>query len=205
MLFLIDQASRIERTLSKKGLFMSAERYKTNPFLQDMIIPVKGRQVRLSALGKDENILVNQNTGEVHGTHVTTYKRVDGEQFVKLFTANIALTFDLSAQGIKAFTVLMWAIQHRAIAKDEIYLDTHTREDFIEAHEGKDKPLRLSQPTFARGLAELTKAQIIAKTLRQGIYWINPNFVFNGDRIAFTTLIERRPMKEEDQQELALE
>jgi hypothetical protein len=42
-----------------------------------------------------------------------------------------------------------------------------------------------------RGLAELEKARIIAKTLRQGRYFINPNFVFNGDRVAFTTLIER--------------
>ncbi|MGL5952140.1 MAG: replication/maintenance protein RepL [Providencia rustigianii] len=170
---------------------MIIERHKTNPFLQDMIIPVKGKQVRLSALGKDANVLVNQNTGEMHGTHVTTYKKVDGEQFVKLFTSNIALTFDLSAQGIKAFSVLMWAIQNKAISKDEVYLDTHTREDFIDAHDNKEKPLRLSQPTFARGLAELTKAQIIAKTIRQGCYWINPNFVFNGDRIAFTTLIEK--------------
>lgn len=170
---------------------MTVERYKKNPFLENMVIPVKGKKVLLSSLGKDENVLVNQNTGEVRGTHVTTYKRVDGEQFVKLFTSNIALTFDLSAQGIKAFSVLMWAIQNKAISKDEVYLDTHTREDFIDAHEGNGKPLRLSQPTFARGLAELSKAQIIAKTIRPGCYWINPNFVFNGDRIAFTTLIER--------------
>lgn len=171
---------------------MKVERFKTNPFLQDMVIPVKGRQVRLSSLGKDANVLVDQNTGEVRGTHVTTFKKVDGEQFVKLFTSNIALTFDLSAQGIKAFSVLMWAIQNKAMSKDEVYLDSHTREDFINAHEGGDKPLRLSQPTFARGLAELAKAQIIAKAIRQGCYWINPNFVFNGDRIAFTTLIERK-------------
>jgi len=179
---------------------MSSDRYKTNPFLADMIIPIKGKQIRLSSLGADNNILVNQSTGEVQGTHVTTFKRVDGEQFVKLFTANIALTFDLSAQGIKAFTVLTWAVQNRALSKDEIYLDTHTREDFIEAHKGQEKPLRLSQPTFARGLAELVKAQIIAKTVRQGCYWINPNFMFNGDRIAFTTLIERKAP--EDQAEL---
>lgn len=188
---MIDRKDIIDRGLSIFEVFMTADRYKENPFLQDMIIPMEGRRVRLSTLGRDDNVLVNQRTGEVHGTHVTTYKKVDGEQFVKLFTANIAMTFDLSAQGIKAFSVLTWALQHRAIAKDEIYLDTHTREDFIVAHEGGDKPLRLSQATFARGLAELTKAQIIAKTLRQGIYWINPNFVFNGDRIAFTTLIEK--------------
>lgn len=125
-----------------------------------MVIPVKGKQVLLSSLGKESNVLVNQNTGEVRGTHVTTYKRVDGEQFVKLFTSNIALTFDLSAQGIKAFTVLMWAIQNKAISKDEVYLDTHTREDFIDAHESNEKPLRLSQPTFARGWLSLAKLKL---------------------------------------------
>ena len=51
------------------------------------------------------------------GTHVTTFKRVDSEQFVKLFTANIGLTFDLSSAGIKAFNVLLWAVQKQAFAK----------------------------------------------------------------------------------------
>lgn len=189
---MIDRDSKIESRLSKKGLIVINSRYKTNPFLEGMIVPVKGKQVRLSRLGRDENILVNQNTGEVQGTHVTTYKRVDGEQFVKLFTANIALTFDLSAQGIKAFNVLMWAMQKQSVSKDEVFLDTHIREEFLAVYNDKDKPIKLSQPTFARGLAELTKAQIIAKTIRQGVYWINPNFAFNGDRIAFTTLIERQ-------------
>jgi hypothetical protein len=193
---LIDRDSKIESRLSKKGLIVINSRYKTNPFLEGMIVPVKGKQVRLSRLGRDENILVNQNTGEVQGTHVTTYKRVDGEQFVKLFTANIALTFDLSAQGIKAFNVLMWAMQKQSVSKDEVFLDTHIREEFLAVYNDKDKPIKLSQPTFARGLAELTKAQIIAKTIRQGVYWINPNFAFNGDRIAFTTLIERQSNNE---------
>lgn len=193
---MIDRDSKIESSLSKKGLIVINSRYKTNPFLEGMIVPVKGKQVRLSRLGRDENILVNQNTGEVQGTHVTTYKRVDGEQFVKLFTANIALTFDLSAQGIKAFNVLMWAMQKQSVSKDEVFLDTHIREEFLAVYNDKDKPIKLSQPTFARGLAELTKAQIIAKTIRQGVYWINPNFAFNGDRIAFTTLIERQSNNE---------
>ena len=170
---------------------MSEGRYKTNPFLEGMIIPVKGRQVRLSKLGQDDNVLINQSTGEVHGTHVTTYKPVDGEQFVKLFTANIALTFDLKAPGIKAFSVLLWSVQNKALSKDEVPLDSLVLEEFTDAHNGKEPPLRLSQATFLRGLAELVKAQIIAKTMRQGWYFINPNFIFNGDRIAFTTVIER--------------
>lgn len=168
---------------------MVVTRHKTNPFLEDMIVPVKGRQVRLSRLGKDDNVLVNQKTGEVLGTHVTTYKVVDGEQFVKVFTANIGLAFDLTSAGIKAFTVLMWTVQNTALARDEVALDVFTLGKFLEAHESKKQ---LSLTTFRRGLSELTEAQIIAKTVRQGIYFINPNFIFNGDRLAFTTVIERK-------------
>lgn len=168
---------------------MIVERYETNPFLENMIVPVKGRQVRLSRLGRDDNVLVNQTTGEVLGTHVTTYKPVDGEQFVKLFTANIGLAFDLTSAGIKAFTVLMWSVQSNALAKDEVILDAVTLERFLRDQNSKKQ---LSLTTFRRGIAELTRGQIVAKTTRKGSYFINPNFVFNGDRIAFTTLIERK-------------
>lgn len=167
-------------------------RYKTNPFIESMVVPMKGKQVKLSKLGKGDNILINQETGEIHGTHVTTYKQVDGEQFVKLFTANIAMTFELSSSGIKAFNVLLWAVQKNALSKDEVDLDVFALNDFIHSHTKKDSKLRLSIATFKRGVSELEKSQIIAKTLRQGRYFINPNFVFNGDRVAFTTLIEKK-------------
>lgn len=173
---------------------MSLERYRKNPFIDDMVVPVKGRHVKLSRLGKEENILINQNTGEVHGTHLTTYKKVDGEQFVKLFTANIGMTFDLTAAGIKTFSVLLWAVQNRAMAKDEVDLDAITLEEFLSEYIPDRKPIKLSIATFKRGLNELEGGQIIAKTMRKGRYFINPNFVFNGDRIAFTTLIEKRKL-----------
>lgn len=164
-------------------------RYEQNPFLEGMVVPIKNQRVQLSRLGRDDNVLVNQATGEMQGTHVTTFRRVDSEEFVKLFTANIALTFELKAAGIKAFGVLVWILQERGISKDLAPLDKFVLDDFLEAH--KDKKLALSQPTFSRGLAELETAKIIAKHLRPGWYFINPNFIFNGDRIAFTTVIER--------------
>lgn len=176
---------------------MSLERYEKNPFIKDMIVPINGRKVRLSSLGGDENVLVNQRTGEVHGTHVTTMKRVDSEQFVKLFTANIAMTFDLTSAGIKAFTVLLWVVQNQALSKDTVVLDLLMLEDFL-----KEQSLKLSHATFKRGLNELEKTKIIAKTMRKSFYFINPNFVFNGDRVAFTTLIERRETNREEQTEL---
>ncbi|APX10080.1 hypothetical protein SL034_004307 [Vibrio harveyi] len=166
-------------------------RYDKNPFTENMDIPMSSKSVRLSKLGKDDNVLINQGTGEELGTHVTTYKKVDSEKFVKLFTANIALTFELKSAGVKAFNVLMWAYQNSQINKDLVPLDKYVLEDFLSFHEDREPPIKLSLPTFWRGLAELEAAQIVAKNIRQGWYYINPNFAFNGDRIAFTTLIER--------------
>ena len=186
-------------------------RYEKNPYLENMVIKFGTKRVKLSSLGNDNDVtLTNNTTGECYGTHVTTTKRVDTAKFIKLFTSNMAMTFNLTSQGIKVFTVLCWAVQEKGIQKDEIYLDSIVREDFIAAQKKAaqkeaaqkeaapkgspmldTKVLGLSQATFSRGLTELTKAQIIAKTMRQGCYWINPNVIFNGDRIAFTTVIER--------------
>lgn len=184
---------------------MKVIRYEKNPFTENMNVPISRKNVHLSRLGKDDDILINQQTGEHRGTHVTTYKKVDAEQFIKLFTANIALTFELKAAGIKAFNVLMWVMQNKGIEKDLITLDKFSLEEFLEANKDREPPLKLSLPTFWRGLAELEKSQIIAKHLRQGWYFINPNFCFNGDRIAFTTLIEKSDSVNEEQQELPLE
>ena len=174
------------------------ERHKTNPFLNEMVIKKNSKQVKVSSLGKDNNILVNQETGEVQGTHVVTYKQVDEAEFVKIFTANIALTFELKSAGIKAFNVLLWTLQRKGIERDLVPLDSFALEEFNEQHEKQ-----LSLPTFNRGLRDLDKSKIIAKSYRKGFYFINPTLVFNGNRIAFTTAIELK--SPEEQQELQFE
>ena len=172
---------------------MSVIRFKTNPFLQDLVVNLREKQVRLGSLDNNTHILIDQSNGSTQGTHLVTYRHVDNEQFLKLFTKNIALTFDLTSPGIKAFNVLCWAVQIGAIAKDEVALDSFALEEFLSAHRERTPPLKdFSLATFKRGLAELETAQLIAKTIRKGRYFVNPSFVFNGDRVAFSTVIERK-------------
>lgn len=193
--------------LGKISSFMTnimTQRYDHNPFVGDELdLPVATKQVKVSKLGKDDNVLVNRGTGEELGTHVVTYKKVDAQEFVKLFTANIALTFELKAAGIKAFNVLIWIVQKKGIQRDLVVLDKYTLEDFLAHHTDRTPPLKLSVSTFKRGIKELEDAKIIAKNLRPGWYYINPNFVFNGDRIAFSTVIEKKSPEDEKKAELA--
>jgi len=171
-------------------------RYKENPFLEDMEISTRNRQVRVRALGRDGDVsIINHKTGELTGTQMISYKTVDNDKFVKLFAQNIALTFNFTSAGNKALVVLIWMVQYNAIEKDYIALDSFSHQDFLDSH--KEKNLKLSMATFKRGLREMEGAKIIAKAERAGFYFINPAFVFNGDRIAFTNVIERKKAESE--------
>lgn len=165
-------------------------RYDQNPYVVGLEIPLAKKKIQVNPLGKEGNVLVNLDTGESQGTHISTYRKVDAEQFVKIFTSNIALTFDLKSAGIKAFNVLLWTLRQGSPNKDLVALDKYALEDFLKKHDKK-----LSQSTFMRGLVDLEDAKILAKNIRKGWYYINPNFVFSGDRIAFTTIIEREKDK----------
>lgn len=166
---------------------MSLVRYETNPFLNNLTIKKGTKTIRINSnLGKENNILIDQNTGEVKSTHIATYRQVDETKFVKLFTQNIALTFELTSAGIKAFNVLLHIVQ-TTIEKDIVLLDKFALEDFL-----KQNSLKLSISTFKRGVSELVKAKILAANKRKGFYFINPSFCFNGDRLTFTTIIERK-------------
>lgn len=179
-------------------------RYQTNPFLGyrgTVIAPVGKKQVTISPFKKSEDstiTLVNSGTGELMGTAVVTYKRVDKEQFIKLFASNIGMAFDLTGAGIKALTVLIWTVQKTGMNTDVITLDIYTLEDFLNSN--SERKIKLSDKTFKRGLTELCKAGIIAKARRLADYYINPYFLFNGDRLAFATVVEKGdPIPEADE------
>ena len=180
------------------SMTIKSKRYETNPFTQNLSIPIGTKSIQISPLGQDNNILVNQNTGEINGTHVIARKRVDSDKFVKTFSDYMAFTFDLTRAGNKALRIVMWSMKEYSIGKDQVILDKHTLAEFLLAYKDSHPPLNLSYPTFARGLSELEKASLIAKTIRVGWYFINPNCYFNGDRVAFTTVIERASEEQED-------
>lgn len=190
-------------------------RYKENPFLGNIVVNKKSKAVTISTLGKDDNVLINQSTGEVQGTHITTYKEVDNSKFVKIFPALIGVQFGLKSAGVKVLTLLIWAVQESAIGKDLVLLDKYTLEKFIKHHmeqeekeakleEREVKQIKFSRPVFSRGLNELEENKIIAKAERAGYYYINPKFLFNGDLLAFTT-VYKRSNKDERQGDLSLE
>jgi hypothetical protein len=173
------------------------ELYKSNPFTEVLEIRTKKKMIKVGH-GKQ---LIDTRTGEMENvTQIITYKEVDDDEFVKFFTGNIALTFDLTAAGNKAFQLVMRVAQKEAIGRDDIYLNDEVVESFVSEFK-----VKLSISTFRRGLKEILLKQILAKSTKTNVYYINPNLIFNGDRVAFTQAVKRKKKSEfenESQREL---
>jgi hypothetical protein len=107
---------------------------------------------------------------------------VDSTKFVKLFIRGVKALKELTGAGTKVFEVLYLRVQE-SIGKDQIYM----------AFSSVDQELTpMSESTYMRGMRELTEKGFIAATPSQGIFWLNPGFGWNGDRLAFVQEYHRK-------------
>ena len=130
-----------------------------------------------SSTGSDKKAVVavaDTDTGEVFRTSFIRQIEVDEEQFAKLYLNNFAAFFDLSQAAIRVFGYIMTCMK----PKNDMIM--FILEDCLEYTK------YTSKGTVYRGLAELVKAEIIARGINENLWFINPLIVFNGDRVSFT-------------------
>ena len=162
--------------------------YQANPFIDDTYT-IKTRR-RSYTVAKGATI-IDATTGQVEGeTTVAQIREVDAEQFVKIFTASIAVMFDLSADANRCYLLLFRCVQG-APNTDTIDMDFIKAQAMSAALTGK----AISERAYYRGMKELAAAGVVASSVRQGWYFINPAMLFNGDRARF--LIELRRKRDE--------
>lgn len=157
---------------AKKGV-RHAQKYELNPFLDGFTVKTKGKRVTV-ARGCS---LIDRSTGEIEGvTEIAQIIDVDEGQFVKLFTRDIAIWFDLNRSALRVFGVFLITIQNNAIGRDLVFVD------HISDHA---KEFDMSKQTFYRGVDELITKGFIARHRSAGWYFINPAMFFNGNRARF--------------------
>lgn len=102
-------------------------------------------------------------------------EEVDSTKFIKLFVNGVKALAELSNAGAKVFELLYIEMQSN-IGKDRVFLS-------FTAVDGTTSTI--SRATYKRGLAELIDKKFIAATHVQNMFWVNPDFIWNGDRLAF--------------------
>lgn len=167
------QNERISSRVSSRKKNVVA--YSKNPFWKPHEVKVGKKRVTISG-----GFLTNKDTGEgIHHAGIHRVEFVDESKFVKIFTQNIKVFFDLSFGGQKVLQCLLSTLQENPNV-DGIHLPWFTVEDY-----SKSNGLKISRTTFHRALREMIEKGFIAESEYLNFYWINPNLFFNGDRMVF--------------------
>lgn len=153
-----------------------AIQYESNPFVSGAVANTKQGVKRITNKTGDRMMVVSENTGEVMapaGFHQIV--DVDKTQFVKLYINGVKAFKDLTGAGTKVFEVLYIQVQE-SIGKDVIYLSFSEIDQRITP---------MGEATFYRGMKELIDKGFIAESMTQNKYFLNPDYMWNGDRLAF--------------------
>lgn len=173
---------------SKPETRRGVELYKTNPFIGHIATRVR------KVINNRGDMMLIKSSGETVSPVAGFWEveEVDSAKFVKLFVNGVKALAGLTNAGTRVFELLYIQMQNN-IGKDQIYLSYSGLED--------DKLSEISRSTFSRGLNELIQKEFIAAMPAVGWYWVNPDFIWNGDRLAFVKEYRkkgRRIEKEKD-------
>lgn len=160
--------------------------HKKNPFMME--VQTKTRRIT----NKRGDMMLVSNEGEVVSNVAGFWEaeEVDATKFVKLFVKGVKALKELTGAGTKVFEVLYLRVQEN-IGKDQVFM----------AFAAVDQALTpMSNPTYDRGMRELIEKGFIAATLVQGMYWLNPSFVWNGDRLAFVKAYRKASSRPKDEE-----
>lgn len=166
------ESKEVKVKKSRRG----AIQYATNPFITSAATNTKQGVKRITNKSGDRMMMVSESTGEVvapAGFHQIV--DVDKTQFVKLYVNGVKAFKGLTGAGTKVFEVLYMQVQE-LIGKDVIYLS------FSEIDQGITP---MGEATFYRGMKELIDKGFIAESMTQNKYFLNPDYIWNGDRLAF--------------------
>lgn len=168
-----------------------------NPLMEPHEVEVKKRYVRTGI----KNDLVDPSTGEVQAVaavHQIEYR--DDAEFVKVFAAGVAASYDLNKTAQRVFQAVLAEYERTPMRGG--FADTVELFWFGDGLSGRD--IGMSEKTFQRGLKELLGKGFLAPK-SSSVFWINPNLFFKGDRVLFIKEYRRRRSGDDQAKREALE
>ena len=145
--------------------------YDTNPS-----VPAPGQiaKQRRAQIGDDRSgVVIDQSSGEIlghGGAMIYKFEEVDKERFVKLYLDGLKQAVGMSKAGLAVFQLVYDQMR-----------DNKER-DMVLLAQGTSG---MSQPQFSRGLRELIDRGFLFRSPNPGMFWVNIQFMFNGNRLAF--------------------
>lgn len=155
--------------------------YEANPSLPVASQNAKIGTRRITNKAGDKCMIVSESGEIVAPAGFHEVIEVDRTQFVKLYVGGVAAFNDLGKPGARVFKLVY------------NYVTKNPNTDAIYLYHKDAK--NMARATFDRGVIELLAKEIIYKSTRPNLFFLNVNYIFNGDRLA---LVKEYRLKEEE-------
>lgn len=180
----------------KRALTLTkAPTFTDNPFMGENLkkLPVATR----ATTAPKRSAVFEAATGEQIGKADGYYRRtqVDASQHIKLYLEGIGALQKLNKPGLAVFQTL-YKQMLKQFDKDSVIMTPAIAK----------RSNRITENTYFAGIAQLITAGFIARSDDPLTFWINPAYMFNGNRLRFVQDYDLKPESEqEDQGEITLE
>lgn len=156
----------------KKTDISSYPKHSESPFIANLLIDKKTKTKYVGKL--DEKVIVDTETGETDTVVIGFKKEVDQTEFVKVYTSQIAIIFELSKTAQKVLSYI-WSEQSYG---DRIVFDLQKCMDYTKLK---------SKASISLGITELLESEIIARGSVTSLFFTNPAIFYKGDRLLLIT------------------
>lgn len=168
------------KKISIKGFSFNEE----NPFMKSVLIEMDAN-TQLMATGNNSGQVISNNDAVIWKNREIKDRR----KFVKLYYNGLKDFYNLGRSEMDILKFIMGRIRKN-----------HDKVAFTYKLVREETDIA-SDSTISRTLLNLMNKHIIARAETDGIYYINPNIFFNGDRVAF---VKSYVMKQETNTEAFL-
>ena len=162
-----------------------SKKYASNPFLPALLADSATKVQKIASPLKDDDLLlVSKQTGELPANAnvgIIFSRKVETNEFLKIYVKGIAALFGLSKAGQKVFA-LLYSQLSGIDGKDK---DVAT---LYYAALPPETQQQISYRVFNKGINDLISAGFIAESLVPSQFFINPTYIFNGNRLAVINL-----------------
>lgn len=184
----------LHKTRKRQILSINLRKLDYSPTVNPLVQPQEIRSKRRYVKSGRADDLVSSVTGEVVGVAtIHTIEERDDAEFVKVFAAGVAASYDLTKTAQRVFQVVLDQYQRTPMSRG--FADHVNLFWFDNGIEGRD--VGMSEKTFQRGLKELLEKRFLYPK-GPTAFWTNPALFFKGDRVLFIKEY-RRAVSGEDQ------
>ena len=182
------------------GVFIPYPEYSESPFMDELLDNSDTKMKKV--FGKvDKGALIQNPTADPMenrdfkpaGTAFLYEKEVETNEFIKIFTRGIGKLFGLKASGRQVFTILLTQISGSKNKNvDRVNLYYPILPDNVKAE--------ITYAVFNRGINDLIENNFIAMSTMPNVYFLNPTYVYNGDRLVIATVYKRKKLDAEEEE-----